>query len=230
MDKATLYPDLAEIAPRGSYDQIFDLFYILAQVRYATQKQLQPLNHRIATKNLLVRFTDLGYLKSIDLVKKEPAYHITEKTRELLEKEGYNTKVIQKDFTGQKLGHALAITDVILKLQAEADQVFYPIFREPPDYHLEFLRPDFCLVRKRVGAYKIEFGEVENRKPNWEEYLKVKRDKYEAIAKDRNTYAMWWKVWSDRLNLPFCEERSFCFSVTCFGDIKKDWRGWKFGK
>lgn len=228
MDKATLYPELAEIAARASYKQIFDLFYTIAQIRYATQEQLQPLNHRLATKNLLVRMTELGYLSSDNLVK---AYHITEKTRELLEREGYNTKVLQKDFTGVKLQHALAITDVILKLQAEPDfyQVFYPIFREPPEYRMEFLRPDFCLIRRGEGKYKIEFGEVETKKENWENYLQVKRDKYEAIARDSNTYAMWWKVWSERLNLPFCDERSFCFSIICFGDIKKDWRGWEFG-
>jgi hypothetical protein len=218
MDKATLYPELVEIALKSSYRQIFDLFYTVAQVRYATFKQLHPLNHRVVTKNILVKLTELGYLKAINLVKKEPAYHITEKTRELLEREGYNTKILPKSFTGQSLDHALKITDCILNLQGQSFfyHVFYPLFREPPKYDREFLRPDFAVVWKNDNLVKLQFGEVEDPKPDWENYLLAKRDKYEKLAQDPNTYAMWWKVISEKLNLPLPKEEDFCFSVLCF--------------
>jgi hypothetical protein len=232
MDKATLYPDLAEIASKSSYKQIFDIFYALAQVRYATFKQLHPLNHRVATKTNLVKFCEFGYLDGTFLVKDELALHVTDKTRQILEREGFNVKVIQKKFTGQELTHALKISDCILKLQAQENfyNVFYPIFREPPKYDREFLRPDACVVWKKDGAYKIQFVEVEEAKPDWENYLLVKRQKYEQLANDQNIYRVWWKYRAEKLILPLCSEADFCFSVICFANINKNWGGWEWIK
>ena len=230
MDKATLYPDLEVIASKASYKQIFDIFYTITQVRYATQKQLQPLNHRVATKKNLDSLVSSGYLAAVNLVKNDKAFHITEKTRQILENEGYNVKVIQKKSTGQTLDHALKISDCLLKLQAQEHfyQVFYPTFQEPPKYDSPFLRPDACVVWKRDGAYKIEFIEVEEIKPNWAEYLFVKKEKYEQLASDPNIYHVWWKYYADKLNLPLCTEADFCLSVVCFGNIKKNWEGWNW--
>lgn len=237
MDKATLYPDLEPIAAVASYKQIFDLFYTLAQIRYATFKQLHPLNHRVATKKNLEHLVNLGYLAAVNLVKNENAFHITENTRQILEREGFNVKAIQKKFTGQELTHALKITDCMLKLQAQEHfhNVFYPIFREPPKYVSEFLRPDACVVWKKEGAYKIQFLEVETEKPDWEAYLLVKKEKYEQLARDPNDYHLWWKGEKENgnhkmLNLPLCKEEDFCFSIICFSDKKLDyqWIGWTF--
>ena len=232
MDKATLYPDLEPIAAGASYKQIFDLFYTLAQLRYATFKQLHPLNHRVATKKILTNLVSLDYLAEVNLVRNIKAFHITEKTRQILEREGFNVKVIQKKFTGQTLEHALKVSKTILNLQAQENfyQVFYPIFREPPKYDREFLRPDACVVWKKDRAYKIEFIEVEEAKPDWENYLLVKKEKYEQLARDPNIYRVWWKYYYDKLNLPLCKEAEFCFSVVCFGNIKKKWEGWEFSK
>lgn len=230
MDKASLYPDLVEIAAAGSYDQLFDIFYALAQLRYATFKQLHRLNHRVVRKKYLEYLVNLGYLAAIPLVKNINAFHITEKTRQILEREGFNVKVIQKKFTGQTLEHALKISDCFLKLQVQEYfyNVFYPVFREPPKYVAEFLRPDACVVWKRDGAYKIQFVEVEQPKPDWEKYLLLKKEKYEQVARDPNIYRVWWKYYHEKLNLPFTKEEDFCFSVVCFGNIKKEWGGWKF--
>ncbi|MDQ5987367.1 MAG: hypothetical protein CSYNP_03107 [Syntrophus sp. SKADARSKE-3] len=230
MDKATLYSDLEWIEKKASYKQAFELFYKLAQVRYATFKQLHPLNHRVATKPNLVRFVEQGYLFTHDLVKNQPAYSITEKARKILNFELYNTKILQKNFTGQSLDHALKITDCLLKLQASPEfyNVFYPFFREPPDYKSEFLRPDFCVIWKKENSYKIQFGEVEQPKANWDNYLLIKRANYERLASDKNLYDIWWSEWSKRLNLPMCKKEDFCFSVLCVGNIKKEWSGWKF--
>jgi len=228
MKKDELYPDLKEIAKQSSYEQIFQFFYTLAQVRYATFKQLHPLNHRVVREKYLVKFCELGYLKQHELVK---AYSITKKAKQLLALNGFNIKVLQNDFTGIILTHALKITDCLLKLQGSPEflQVFYPVFREPPDYlGKPILIPDFCVVWKKPGAYKIQFGEVETEKPDWEQYLFLKREKYEQIAGDQNTYYKWWKVWAENLSLPFPKEADFCFSVVCFGGIKKEWEGWHF--
>lgn len=136
MRKAELYSDLEWIENKFSFNQLFELFYTLARVRYATHKQLQPLNHRVATEANLVKFVELGYLNGINLVKNEIAFYITDKTRQILAIEGFNVKVLQKDFTGQTLIHPLKVTSCILKLQGEDNfyNVFYPVFKEPPSY------------------------------------------------------------------------------------------------
>lgn len=232
MRKAELYSDLDWIENKFSFHQLFELFYTLARVRYATPKQLQPLNHRVATKTNLVRFCESGYLDGVSLVKNETAFYITDKTKQILANEGFNVKVLQKDFTGQTLIHPLKITDCILKLQGEEHfyNVFYPVFREAPKYDKEFLRPDFCVVWKNGNSYKIEFGEVETEKPDWINYLLIKKEKYQKLATDKNLYSLWWKSWANKLELPFCKETDFCFSVRCFGNIKYDWEGWNFTK
>jgi hypothetical protein len=232
LQKPELYPDLKWIDNKFSYSALFKELYRVGQVRYATREQLYPFNKQVWTKPNLVKFCELDYLKPHDLVK---AFHITEKTREILEKEGFNVKVLQKKFTGQTLDHALKITSCLLKLQGQDNfyNVFYPTFTEPPSYTAEFLKPDACVVWKRDGAYKIEFIEVEKEKPDWENYLFIKKEKYEKLARDPNTYRFWWKgkekkTNHEKLNLPLCQEANFCFSIVCFGNIKKEWGGWKF--
>jgi len=228
MRKAELYADLGWIENKFTFNQLFELFYTLAQVRYATQKQLQPLNHRVATKKNLVKFVELDYLNAVSLVKNETAFYITEKTRKILTNEGFNVKVLQKDFTGQTLIHPLKITSCLLNLQPWI--VFYPQFKEPPNYGADWLKPDACLIFKKDKAYKIQFLEVEEEKPDWENYLLNKKEKYEQLARDKNLYYLWWKYWADKLELPMCKEKDFCFSVLCFGNIKREWEGWKFNE
>lgn len=229
MDKSTIHADLEWLADKSSYKQIFNIFYTLATVRYATQKQLQSVNHRVATKNNLSKLVELGYLAEKNLTT-FLAYHVTEKTRQVLKQNGYNADIIQKKFKGEVLQHELLITDCILKLQGKEDYftTFYPIFREPPDYQKEFLRPDACVIWKKDNSYKIQFLEVEEPKDDWENYLLGKRDKYERLAEDANLFLIWWKVNSQRLGLPMCKIEDFCFSVLCFSKLKFDWEGWNF--
>jgi len=199
MDKPTLYPDLEPIAKNASYKQIFDLLYTLSLVRYATFKQLHSVNHRVCTKKNLVKMAEFGYLSQT----KNNVFFTTQKTWELLQGEGYNTKIIQKNLTGETLEHELKITDVLLKLQPW--RIFYPTFID--------LVPDACVIYLREdGFYKIEFLEVEEPKPNWDEYLKRKQDAYFVLSKDFNLWDKWWRRWHRLLDLPFCLVEDFKFT------------------
>jgi len=237
LKKAELYPDLEWTENKFSYSALFKEFYRLGQVRYATHNQLIPFNKQVFTKQNLVLLTELGYLDGSYLVENDTAYFITDKTKELLTKEGFNVRVIQKKFTGTDLTHSLKITDCLLKLQGQSFfyAIFYPLFRDPPESKNAFLVPDACVVWKKDGAYKIEFIEVEEEKPDWENYLWVKKEKYERLARDPNIYHLWWKGkeekgYHKKLILPLCKEADFCFSVICYANIKKDWGGWKFSE
>ena len=202
MIKSDLYSELSEIAVKSSYKQIFDLLYLLSQFRYATFKQLHQINHRVATKKFLVKLCELGYL---DTTKNLQAYKTNQKTWEVLEKEGYNTKIIQTNLTGETLEHELKITNVLLKLQTEPDfyKVIYPNFTT--------LIPDFCVIWKRENSYKIEFGEVEEPKFDWEQYIQDKEAKYKKLSGNIEVYSKWWKHWSGMLELPYCKQEDFCF-------------------
>jgi len=223
MDKSTLHPDLEWITNKATYKQVFDLFYTLGKVRYATFKQLHALNFRVATKTNLVRFIELDYLSNDNPVK---AYSITDKTKKILELERYNTKLLQTKLTGQTLEHALKITGSILKLKPWT--VFYPQFKEPPDYQKDWLKPDACLIFKKDNQIKIQFLEVEEIKQDWENYLLGKREKYERLATDANLFFMWWKHQSEKLGLPMGNVEDFCFSVCVVGNIKFNWEGFCF--
>lgn len=226
MELEELYPDLAPLVKGASFTQLFRLFHALALVRYATKDQLNSVNSKIATKKKLTLLVDMGYL----FLTNTGAYFTAPKTLELLKERGFNTKILQKKLTGEGAEHQLQITSVILGRMKFTDfySVFYPTFKQPPDYDKEYLRPDACLIRKNESAYKITFLEVENPKVNWTAYLADKKEKYDKVAQDYNTYDKWWRYHSDQLNLPFCREEDFCFSVLCVGGFRAEWEGWEF--
>ncbi|RJQ67318.1 MAG: hypothetical protein C4519_24285 [Desulfobacteraceae bacterium] len=131
-----------------------------------------------------------------------------------MHKEGFNTRILQKKLQGEAAQHQQKLSSVIFGLFNEPDfySVFYPIFKRPPDYTEIYLIPDYCLIRKRDSAYKIEFGEVEvSDKPRG--YTEEKQAKYEQVAKDGNTYHKWWAYHAGQLGLPMCSIDNFCFSV-----------------
>lgn len=220
MEKSELYPDLEWIENQFTYKQLFDLLYLLAQFRYATFKQLHSINHRVARKGYLVKLSELGYLNIIQPVKNQKAFHITEKTKNILKREGYNTRILQEDFTGKELIHDLKITDCLLKLHGRENfyKIFYYRFTYPPDWKKEFLRPDFCVVWKNDTGYKIQFGEVEEEKSDWERYLLEKKNKYELLAQSEDVFNLWWRVWAEKLKLSLCKKEDFCFSVAIYSN------------
>ena len=221
------YPDLIDIQNGGTWAKLFEFFYILAQVRYATKDQLNKVDGKFGTSKKLERLKARDYLS----VKSPGVYIITEKTRQIISLEGYNTSILQSRFTGDVLKHELIITDCLINLRADDNfyRVFYPIFREPPDYKKEYLRPDGCLVWKnKENQYKLQFFEVEQDKPNWSAHLKGKKRKYETIAGDLNTWDKWWRYNSEQLQLPFCKQEDFCFSILCFSKLQFEWEGWEF--
>ena len=213
------YPDLEDVQAGSTWVKLFNFIYAIASLRYSTQKQLNKVSSQFGTPKKLEKLRKRDYLTAI---RNSDVYVITKKTRQLLKDEGYKTDILQADFNGINLNHQLKITDCLVSLIREDDHyaLFYPNFT--------YLIPDFCLIKKRDDAYKIIFGEVEEEKPNWTDYLNEKREKYNRLAKDRDIYLKWWKVYCEKLGLPYCTEEQFCFSVLVKGNIKKDWEGWNW--
>ncbi|MDY6895448.1 MAG: hypothetical protein SVO01_08565 [Thermotogota bacterium] len=220
MKLETQYPDLAPIVKGASFNQLFQLFWMLAQVRYATRGQLNAVNSKLGTAKKLHHLFTTGYLSV-----KNGVHSITRKTLQILHDQNYVTAHIQQKLQGGG-AHELSVTDAVIS--EKPDFVLFPSFKRPPDYFDDFLIPDACLIHKFENGYQIQFLEVENPKGHWEDYLSSKKVKYEVIANDYNLYDKWWRLHSERLGLQFPEVDQFKFTVLCYSKLKFDWPGWSF--
>jgi hypothetical protein len=212
------YPELADLIKGASYNQLFQLLYKVALIRYATPEHLKRISSKIGTVNKTAKLNDLGLLSTYPT----GVSVITVKGLNLLKENGYNIGHIAKKLQGTGSGDEPIISSVILDLMDEPDfhTVFYP--------HFDFLIPDCAVVWKKDDKVKLQFVEVETKKGNWQEYLEKKKANYELIAQDFDIYDKWWRRWSGILKLPMCPVDNFCFSVRCYSEIIFEWEGWKF--
>jgi hypothetical protein len=208
MQFADKYSDLVQTVKGSTYKKFFDWLYMAAQLRYATKDHLNRLSKQFGTKKKLDSLRESGFLTAI---RNGDVYVITPKSTKVLEDEGYNISILQKDFNGLSVNHELKITDAILTLQPYA--VFY--------YDFGYVRPDAIVILKRDNAYKIEMLEVEEPKSNWNAYLEDKKLNYTKLASDIEIYEKWWKVWSEKLKLPYPKMDNFCFDVLLYKDGKE---------
>jgi hypothetical protein len=218
LNQSDRHPDLEPIVRGSTYKKLFDWLYKAAQLRYTTKDHLNRLNHQFGTKKKIQSLIEAGFLTAIN---SNQVFVITDKTRQALKDEGYNTKILQKEFNGSSVEHELKIVDALFETtlaNPELHAIFY--------YDFGYVRPDAIVVLKKPGAYKIVFLEVEEKKDQWENYLQNKKNNYCRLAEDKDIYEKWWKVWSDKLNLPYPKKEDFCFWIVACTDTKGKWEGW----
>ena len=184
------------------YKKLFDLFQLLATVKYATKDQLNSEFPKIATDRKpirkLTKLTELGYLDQTNGV-----YRATKKTYDLLKAENYNIAILPKIPSEGGDAHSLKCTDEILKARKEPFfyAIIYPYFK--------IFRPDFSIVYKDGDKAKWVMIEVERtEKPP--RYLENKKLDYELLGKNDLAYRSW-KYWAEKLGLRACSESEFCF-------------------
>ena len=199
MIKSDKYTELEPLIKGASFKQLFDFLHTAYLLRFTNKDQLNRLNNKFGTPKKLAKLVELGFFVFNE------AYSITQKTLTILKDESYLTVVKIPD--GNFTVHYLDISNFLQKEMEKDDffTVFYPNF--------SYLIPDCCLIRKNERGYKIQFVEVENKKPAWIEYLYQKQKLYERLATDRDIYLKWWKKYADRLELPYPKEEDFCFDV-----------------
>jgi hypothetical protein len=185
-------------------------------LRYSTPDLLKDLTSsvKIATKKKLQSLVNLGYLYS-----PENVLVSTDKTLQLLEKVGYNRKLMPPPAKGA--GIDFYNSEAICKLLQHKNykQFLYP--------HFEYLVPDGLLVLQDGDKYQLNFIEVEAKKPKWAEYLEGKRINYDRLARDERVYRYWQGV-APHLGLTCPPIEQFKFSVMCIGGLNADWPGWRF--
>jgi len=213
MEKTVKYPDLQPLTKGSSFKHVFDFLYKAAQLRYTNYEILNKVSNKLGTPKKLSKFVELGYL----VRNKGDIFTVSEQSLRVLEAEGYSCKIL-KPAQGEGNEHNLKVAEAVLSFNYYA--VLYPHFGD--------LIPDACVIETREREYKITFLEIEQEKDGWRGYLEAKKEKYDKLARDVDIYEKWWKVWSEKLGLPFCKMENFCFGVSCFGNIKRDWEGWNW--
>ena len=174
---------------------------------------IKPAYKKIATYKNLQELCHLDYLFSPG----HEVYCATDKVLPILQAAGYNTALLPSKPTGTGNINELNNTDVFIRLTKSEHfyVLLYPQFG--------YIIPDALLVQldKDNRRYKLTFIEVEAKKPNWEDYIEVKRGNYLKLSQDIEVYNEW-KRCCVKLLLPVPAVNDFCFSVSFYGSIKKD--------
>lgn len=219
-DLETLKRELKSLVSGGSYENIYQLLYYLALLKYATQGHLKSIGfsgaEKVATKKKLQALSELGYARLTN--ENLGIYSATAKTLKLLGMVGHNLNLLPAVPKG--MGFEIYNTDVFvqaLKLP-NFHALLYPQFPKENPYII----PDALLVLKEEHRYQLNFLEIEAEKPNWETHLQTKYDGYKRLSKDMQVY-YYWKGCSKYLKLPCPPVEEFKFRVMIICSIHKDW-------
>lgn len=213
--KNFIIDDLKPLLSGGAtYAQLYRILYytrLLRAVERTQYKTIEPIFSKICTKSKLALLCDLGYLKEVS----KDVFIAKNKCLGVLQQVGYLTKFLPHETESEggvnQLGNTKALIDC-LKL---------------PDYHtllfphFKYIIPDALLVRKQEDKYKLTFLEIEQKKPDWENYMLTKRDNYLLLAKDMQVFNYWSET-ASYLGLSVPTIENFSFDVTFICSIKKD--------
>lgn len=211
--------ELAHLIPTkhgATFSQLWQIFYytrLFKYVRYEHYQLIKPAYKKIATFRNLEELCQRGYLFS----PQHEVYCATDKVLPILQAAGFNTELLPQKPKGSGDVNELNNTDVFVKLIKL--EHFYTLLYPQFDYII----PDALLVQldKANSLYKLTFIEVESKKPKWEEYLESKKTNYLKLAQDIRVYREWEK-YCTKLSLPVPNINEFCFTVSFYGSIQKD--------
>jgi hypothetical protein len=221
-----------------TWKNFYDLFWVVATLRYVTQKQLaagfpdEVWRKKCGTPKVIKALAEKGFLlvnQSGAITAKAKAVDCLSRFAEPEYPGKYNTQIIKlAGGSGDRDG--IYNAEVLIKALKHPlfYALFYPDFYERESDQQPFLIPDAALVLKKEDKAKLVFLEIESQKSAWERYLSEKRRKYEAIAKDYRTFDEWWRTWCGRLGFKLCPVEEFGFEVWCLGKFRADWQGWQF--
>lgn len=217
--KVVKVDELAHIVPTkagATFSQLWQIFYytrLFKYVKYDHYRQIKPAYKKIATYKNLQELCKLGYLFSPG----HEVYCATDKVLPILEATGYNTALLPIKPAGTGNINELNNTDVFIQL-SKLEHFYILLYPQ-----FGYIIPDALLVQldKDTKRYKLTFIEVEAKKPKWEEYIEVKRKNYLKLSQDIEVYNEW-KRCCVKISLPVPKAEDFCFSVSFYGSIKKD--------
>ncbi len=218
--------ELKPLMSGGSYENIYQMLYYLALLKYVAQGHLKAIGfpgvEKVATKKKLQVLSELGYVRLAN--ENLGIFSATAKTLWLLQAVGHNLNLLPAVPKG--IGFEIYNTDVFVQALKLPNYfaLLYPQFPKEAPYII----PDALLILKEERRYQLNFLEIEAEKPNWEAHLQTKYDGYKRLANDMAVYN-YWKVYSRYLKLPCPPVEKFMFRVMIIGSVKKDWgKGFEF--
>jgi len=218
--------ELRPLTSGGSFENIYQLLYYVALLKYATQEQIKSIGFagvgKVATKRKLQTLRELGYLRTSKI--NPLIFSSTNKTYQVLKTLGNDLKLLPALPKGD--GAEIYNTDVFVQALKLPNYyaLLYPQFPKEKPYII----PDALMILKKESHYQLNFLEIEAEKPNWDIYLQTKYDGYKRLSKDIQIYN-YWKVFSGYLKLSCPLVEKFSFRVMIIGNIKKDWgKGFEF--
>jgi hypothetical protein len=211
--------ELAHLIPTkagATFSQLWQIFYYTRLFKYVSYKHYQQIKaafKKIATYRNLKELCFLGYLKS----PRHEVYCATDKVLPILKAAGYAIELLPVETEGTGNINELNNTDVFVRLTKleHFNTLLYPKF--------DYIIPDALLVQldKQNACYKLTFIEVEAKKPDWANYIEKKRGNYMRLSQDIVVYNKW-KKYCTKLALPVPDIKDFCFTVSFYGSIQKD--------
>ena len=209
---------LISLEDGGSYNQVMEMLNTISILKYVQHRHLLKFDRfrKVRSKKKLQALCELKYLERIH----DDVYIATKKTYEALPFFGYKTSLLP-NVTGKGGVEALRNTDVFIELMKEVHffTLLYPRFPK----EIPWLVPDALMVLFDGNRYKLQFIEVEHSKPEWEEYIRKKRDNYLRLASEELPLA-YWRTVARKLGFPVPSKSSFCFSVLIVGEFRPDWK------
>ena len=212
--------ELAHLIPfnaRASYGLLWRIFYTTRLLKYVHIKQFGKIAksfNKICTNNKLQELCEMGYLKSPS----PNVYCATNKVLPILKEYGYVTETLPAESEGKGNINELNNTEAFIRTfkLPYFHTLLYPQFGKPKVY----LIPDALMVQldKENRKYKLTFLEVERKKPEWEQYIKSKLEKYSYLAKNIEFYNSWSK-YCESLSLPKPNIETLKFDIKITKDI-----------
>lgn len=211
--------ELADLIPRkagATWSSLWRIFYYTRLFKYVHKRHYPKIKRsfdKICTHDKLQRLCRLGYFRN----PQDNVYCATDKVLPILREAGFRTEFLPSQPKGKGDINELNNTDIFIQLikKEHFHSLLYPNFG--------YIIPDAMLLQmdSNKQEYKLTFIEVERQKPDWENYLEIKREKYLRLAKDITVYTYWQKC-CEKLNFTEPKIEDFCFTVSFYGPIKKD--------
>lgn len=211
--------ELAHLVPTNAgatFSQLWQIFYYTRLFKYVHKKQFPKIKKsfdKICTHDKLQELCKLGYLKN----PQKDIYCAKDKVLPILREADFMTETLPVEPQGNGDINELHNTEIFINVmkQPHFHTLLYPNFT--------YLIPDALLVLldKEKNKYKLTFLEIEAKKPDWENYIRTKRDSYLQLASDISAYDFW-KVQCSKLKINSPNIKDFCFSVSFYCSISKD--------
>ncbi len=207
----------------------YHMLYDTRMLKYVHKDQFTKIRTtygRFTSHKSLSYLCDKGWLEE----RTENVYSTADKTLPVLQAKGHNIDILPRTITGKGLINEIQNTESFIKLMKIQyfKALLYPAF----GVQKVWLRPDALLVREdeKNRRYKLTFLEIEAQKPDWQNHIEGKKEKYIRLARDIEFYNMW-LILATKLGFPQPDISRVKFSVYIIGNISKNFgKGFTFLK